>query len=44
MKANNVTRLLDAQHIRYTLFETLAEKPGAIETAVILGVATQQGI
>jgi Cys-tRNA(Pro)/Cys-tRNA(Cys) deacylase len=34
----NVTRLLDARKIPYTIFETPAEKLGALETARILGV------
>ena len=35
---NNVTRLLDAQHIAYELFELPAEKHSAEETAALLGV------
>ena len=35
---NNVTRLLDARHVRYTAFELPAEKLGALETARRLGV------
>lgn len=35
----NVTRLLDARKIPYTLFETPAEKLGAQETARFLGVS-----
>jgi Cys-tRNA(Pro)/Cys-tRNA(Cys) deacylase len=38
MPANNVTRLLDARKIPYTVFELPAEKLGAIETAHRLGV------
>ncbi|MEW5828058.1 MAG: aminoacyl-tRNA deacylase [Chloroflexota bacterium] len=36
--ANNVTRLLDSRKIRYTAFETPAEKLGALETARLLDV------
>ena len=36
--ATNVTRLLDARRIKYTAFETPAEKLGALETAQFLGV------
>ncbi len=35
---NNVTRLLDAKKIKYTAFETSAEKHGALETAQLLNV------
>jgi Cys-tRNA(Pro)/Cys-tRNA(Cys) deacylase len=35
---NNVTRLLDAKKIKYTAFETGAEKHGALETAQMLNV------
>ena len=35
---NNVTRFLDARKIRYTAFETAAEKLGALETARILNI------
>jgi Cys-tRNA(Pro)/Cys-tRNA(Cys) deacylase len=35
---NNVTRFLDSRRIRYTAFETPAEKLGALETAQILGL------
>lgn len=35
----NVTRLLDARKISYTLYETPAEKLGALETARFLGVS-----
>ncbi|HSQ39857.1 MAG TPA: aminoacyl-tRNA deacylase [Anaerolineales bacterium] len=34
----NVTRLLDARKIRYTIYETPAEKLGALETARFLNV------
>ncbi|MCC7129937.1 MAG: aminoacyl-tRNA deacylase [Anaerolineae bacterium] len=42
MKANNVTRLLDARKIPYTAFELPAEKLGALETAQHLGVPAEQ--
>ncbi len=35
---NNVTRFLDSRKVRYTAFETPAEKLGAMETAQFLGV------
>jgi Cys-tRNA(Pro)/Cys-tRNA(Cys) deacylase len=35
---NNVTRLLDANHIEYELFELHEEKLGALETAEFLGI------
>ena len=35
---NNVTRLLDARHIAYEIFELSPEKHSAEETAVLLGV------
>ena len=35
---NNITRLLDSRKIRYTAFETPAEKMGALETAQVLNV------
>ena len=35
---NNVTRFLDARKIKYTAFETPAEKLGALETARILNI------
>lgn len=37
--ATNVTRLLDARKIPYTIFETPAEKLGALETARFLDVS-----
>ena len=37
--ATNVTRLLDARKIPYTLFETPTEKLGALETARFLDVS-----
>ena len=39
MITNNVTRLLDAKHIEYELFELPVEKLGAIETAEYLGIS-----
>ncbi len=39
---NNVTRFLDARKIRYSAYETPAEKLGALETAVLLGVSPEQ--
>jgi Cys-tRNA(Pro)/Cys-tRNA(Cys) deacylase len=39
MITNNVTRLLDAKHIEYELFELPAEKLGAMETAEYLGIS-----
>lgn len=42
MKPNNVTRLLDAHKINYTVFELPAEKLGALETARLLNVAPEQ--
>lgn len=42
MKPNNVTRFLDAQQIVYIAHELPAEKLGALETARILGVPTEQ--
>ncbi|HTP00131.1 MAG TPA: YbaK/EbsC family protein [Anaerolineales bacterium] len=35
---NNVTRLLDQRHVQYEVFEVPAEKLGARETAVLLGI------
>jgi Cys-tRNA(Pro)/Cys-tRNA(Cys) deacylase len=35
---NNVTRLLDSRRIPYRAFELPAEKHGALETAILLGV------
>jgi Cys-tRNA(Pro)/Cys-tRNA(Cys) deacylase len=35
---NNVTRLLDAKKVKYTAFETPAEKLGALETARLLNI------
>lgn len=39
---NNITRLLDSKKIRYTAFETPAEKLGALETARLLNVPAEQ--
>lgn len=39
MITNNVTRLLDAKHIEYELFELPVEKLGAVETAEYLGIS-----
>jgi Cys-tRNA(Pro)/Cys-tRNA(Cys) deacylase len=39
---NNVTRFLDSQKVRYTAFETPAEKLGARETAEFLQVPLEQ--
>jgi Cys-tRNA(Pro)/Cys-tRNA(Cys) deacylase len=39
---NNVTRFLDAKKIKYTLYETPAEKLGALETARILNLPPYQ--
>jgi len=39
---NNVTRLLDAKKIKYTAYETPAEKLGALETARILNLPLEQ--
>jgi Cys-tRNA(Pro)/Cys-tRNA(Cys) deacylase len=39
MITNNVTRLLDAKHIEYELFELPVEKLGTVETAEFLGIS-----
>ena len=39
---NNVTRFLDAKKIKYTAFETPAEKLGALETAQFLNLSPEQ--
>lgn len=39
---NNITRLLDAKKIKYTAFETPIEKLGALETARLLGIPSEQ--
>jgi Cys-tRNA(Pro)/Cys-tRNA(Cys) deacylase len=39
---NNITRFLDAKKVKYTAFETPAEKLGALETAQILNVPPEQ--
>ena len=36
---NNITRFLDSRKVRYTAFETPAEKMGALETAEFLNVS-----
>jgi Cys-tRNA(Pro)/Cys-tRNA(Cys) deacylase len=38
---NNITRLLDSRKVRYTAFETPAEKIGALETAEFLQVSPE---
>jgi Cys-tRNA(Pro)/Cys-tRNA(Cys) deacylase len=38
---NNLTRFLDAKKVKYTAFETPAEKLGALETARILNIAPE---
>ena len=42
MPANNISRLLDAKKIPYTVFELPAEKLGALETARLLNVPLEQ--
>jgi Cys-tRNA(Pro)/Cys-tRNA(Cys) deacylase len=42
MKPNNVTRMLDSHGIPYTAFELPAEKLGAVEAAVFMGVPSEQ--
>lgn len=42
MPANNITRLLDAKKIPYSVFEMPAEKLGALETANLLKVPLEQ--
>jgi Cys-tRNA(Pro)/Cys-tRNA(Cys) deacylase len=39
MKANNVIRMLDQQHVLYKAFHIPAEKLGAVEASQYLGVA-----
>lgn len=39
---NNITRMLDAKHIKYTAFELPAEKLGALKTASLLNVPAAQ--
>jgi Cys-tRNA(Pro)/Cys-tRNA(Cys) deacylase len=41
MITNNITRMLEARKIPFTVFELPAEKLGAAETAQILGVAPE---
>lgn len=38
---NNITRFLDSRKVAYTVFETPAEKMGALETAQFLQVAPE---
>ncbi len=38
---NNITRFLDAKKVKYTAFETIPEKLGALETARMLNVAPE---
>jgi Cys-tRNA(Pro)/Cys-tRNA(Cys) deacylase len=38
---NNTTRFLDAKKVKYTAFETPAEKLGALETASLLNVSPE---
>lgn len=42
MVTNNITRLLDARKIPYTLYELPAEKLGAVDTAQLLNVPLEQ--
>jgi Cys-tRNA(Pro)/Cys-tRNA(Cys) deacylase len=42
MAANNITRMLDAKKIPYTVFELPAEKLGALETANLINVPLKQ--
>ena len=42
MVANNITRMLDAKKIPYTVFELPAEKLGALETANLINVPLEQ--
>ncbi|MFZ0532933.1 MAG: YbaK/EbsC family protein [Anaerolineales bacterium] len=42
MAANNITRMLDAKKIPYTVFELPAEKLGALETANLINVPLEQ--
>ena len=42
MVTNNITRLLDAKKISYTVYELPAEKLGAVETARLLDVPLEQ--
>jgi len=39
---NNVTRFLDARKVKYTVFETPAEKLGALETARFLHIPPER--
>ncbi|HEX7557338.1 MAG TPA: aminoacyl-tRNA deacylase [Leptolinea sp.] len=42
MATNNITRLLDSKKIKYQAFDLPAEKLGAVESALILGVSPAQ--
>lgn len=42
MRTNNVTRLLDARKVLYTVFELPEEKLGALDTARLLNVPLEQ--
>lgn len=42
MQVNNVTRLLQAHNIAFTVFELPVEKLGALETAALLGIYPEQ--
>jgi len=42
MSANNITRLLDAKKIPYTVFELPPQKLGALETANLLKIPIKQ--
>ena len=42
MRTNNVTRLLDARKVPYTVFELPEEKLGALDTARLLNVPLEQ--
>jgi Cys-tRNA(Pro)/Cys-tRNA(Cys) deacylase len=42
MATNNITRMLDAKKIPYTVFELPAEKLGALETANLINVPLEQ--
>ena len=42
MKSNNIIRLLDSRGIQYTAYELPAEKLGAVEAALLMGVPPEQ--
>jgi Cys-tRNA(Pro)/Cys-tRNA(Cys) deacylase len=42
LQVNNVTRLLQAHNIAFTVFELPTEKLGALETAALLGINPEQ--